>query len=202
MNNIKFKKKGGEEMQEIWKDINGFEGCYQISNYGNVRSLDRIKNHRLYYGQIMSQSTDKDGYKDVALRLDGKRKYFRVHRLVAEAFVHNPKPDIYNIINHKDGVVDNNKADNLEWCDTSYNQWHRCHVNNHPPTNEWHRKKVKAIMPNGEEKYFNSAVECAKYFNVSSTAIKNKINGISSNPSYRQTKNTVQLKGVRFEYCS
>lgn len=50
MNNIKFKKKGGEKMQEIWKDINEFEGCYQISNYGNVRSLDRVKNHRLYYG--------------------------------------------------------------------------------------------------------------------------------------------------------
>lgn len=189
-------------MQEIWKDIKGFEGCYQISNYGNVRSLDRIKNHRLYHSQIISQKTDKDGYKNVSLHLDGKVKYFRVHRLVAEAFVHNPKPNIYDIINHKDGVVDNNKASNLEWCDASYNQWHRCYVNNNPPTSEWHRKKVKATMPDGEEKYFNSAVECAKYFNVSSTAIRNKINNITSNPSHRQNKNTIQLKGVRFEYCS
>lgn len=63
-------------------------------------------------------------------------------------------------------------------------------------------KKVKATMPDGEEKYFNSAVECAKYFNVSSTAIRNKIHNITSNPSYRQNKNTIQLKGVRFEYCS
>ena len=88
-------------MQEIWKDIKGFEGCYQISNYGNVRSLDRIKNHRLYHSQIISQKTDKDGYKNISLHLDGKVKYFRVHRLVAEAFVYNPKPNIYNIINHK-----------------------------------------------------------------------------------------------------
>ena len=111
-------------MEEIWKDIVGYEGYYQVSNFGNVRSLDRyVKNQMgtlsLRKGKITKQRYDKDGYKQVYLCKHGNVKYYFVHRLVAEAFITNPNN--YPIINHKDEVKDNNCVDNLEWCTVKYN---------------------------------------------------------------------------------
>lgn len=111
-------------MEEIWKDIEGFEGYYQVSNFGNVRSLDRyVKNPygtlSLRKRKINKQRYDKDGYKQVNLSKDGKNKYYFVHRLVAQAFL--PNPNNYPIINHIDEVKDNNCVDNLEWCTVKYN---------------------------------------------------------------------------------
>ena len=111
-------------MKEIWIDIKGFEGYYKVSNYGRVKSCSRLRKSK--YGslchveeRILSQRSDKDGYKEVALSMDGKLYYFRVHRLVASAFIPNPKNLPY--INHKDEIKYNNVVDNLEWCDNSYN---------------------------------------------------------------------------------
>ena len=79
---------------EIWKNIKDFEGYYQISNLGNVKSLDRemIVNGgiRRYYSKPITQSIEKDGYLTVTLWKNSKSKSFRVHRLVAEAFIENP----------------------------------------------------------------------------------------------------------------
>lgn len=98
---------------EIWKDIKGFEGLYQISNYGRVKSL----NYRLTgKEQLMTQGTTHKGYKKVKF-LDHK-KYF-VHRLVAEAFI--PNPDNLPQVNHKDEDKTNNHVVNLEWCTNKYN---------------------------------------------------------------------------------
>ena len=109
---------------EIWKDIEGYEGIYQVSNLGRVRSLDRtyiLKNGRQQSakGCIMSQFDTKDGYKSVRLRTSESRKTFRVHRLVAMAFIENPHN--LPIINHKDENKINNCVDNLEWCNQEYN---------------------------------------------------------------------------------
>ena len=68
---------------------------------------------------MMKLGTDKDGYKKVQLSYEGKKIYKRAHVLVAEAFI--PNPDNLPIVNHKDGIRDNNTIDNLEWCDTLYN---------------------------------------------------------------------------------
>ena len=101
-------------MKESWKDIKGYEGLYQISNLGRVRSVDRLDsaNHRLK-GRIKSTSIRPNGYENVILCKNSKSKGYSVHRLVAQAFIPNPenKPQI----NHIDENKANNKVSNLEW---------------------------------------------------------------------------------------
>lgn len=173
---------------EEWKDITGYENLYQISNYGRVKSL--------YVNRIMSLKTDRDGYQEINLIKNGIKKSYRVHRLVALHFCINPCPEKYNIINHIDGNRSNNIYTNLEWCDNSWNQWHRCHINNNPPDNSYKKKPVRAILPNKEVLEFDSVTECAQYFDASRAAIENKLLGKSNNPSYHRKK----LRGIYFEY--
>lgn len=107
-------------MIEEWRPIYGYEGLYEVSSYGRVRSLDRYEVNNLGYkrllkGKILSPGIRKDGYFVVSLR----NKMFRVHRLVAQAFI--PNPDELPQVNHKDEDKSNNNVDNLEWCDSKYN---------------------------------------------------------------------------------
>lgn len=103
-------------MEEIWKDIEGYEGRYMVSNLGRVKSM-KYRHHNKV--EILKEDF-KFGYKRVCLfNKDGKRKRMRVHRIVAKAFV--PNPNNYSIINHKDENKENNRADNLEWCTQKYN---------------------------------------------------------------------------------
>ena len=110
-------------MTEEWKDIKGYEGLYQVSNLGRVRSLDTyVKSgrsatgYRFRKGRILSLRQSDRGYMYVMF---GDRKAFQVHRLVALAFV--PNPNNLPIINHKDENPSNNTVTNLEWCSYSYN---------------------------------------------------------------------------------
>lgn len=109
-------------MQEIWEDIKGFEGYYQISNLGNVKSLCRVvkrgKNYKPVNERILKPYYH-DGYPEVVLSINGNPRTFSIHRLVAEAFI--PNPNKLPIINHKDENPSNNRVDNLEWCTYSYN---------------------------------------------------------------------------------
>lgn len=120
-------------MTEIWKDIEGFEGRYQISNLGRVKSLSRYvqfgKQRRFVPEYIRKEKSKPNGYRYVQLNLNGKEKDFHVHRLVAKHFV----PGYFDgaHVNHKDGNKANNTADNLEWCTRSENQRHMYHVLNH-----------------------------------------------------------------------
>ena len=111
--------------QVIWRDIKGYEGYYQVSSHGQVRSLDRIVMSgdfpRKIKGQILAQTTDRDGYKHLRLRKNGEEKSFFVHKLVAEEFVMNISPDDYVQVNHKDEDKANNHYSNLEWCTQEYN---------------------------------------------------------------------------------
>ena len=115
-------------MTEEWKDIEGYEGIYQVSNLGRVRSLDHKARHRsrtgnefevTYKGRIRKQVPNENGYSIVMVKNDGKSRALKVHRLVAQAFI--PNPDNLPFVNHKDEDPSNNRADNLEWCTHEYN---------------------------------------------------------------------------------
>lgn len=113
-------------MNEIWKNISGYEGYYQISSLGEVRGLERkVKSSRSTSGyrtvksKIIKARIDKYGYKTVILRKNNKDQHFTIHRLVATHFIENPS----NLpsINHKDENKLNNIYTNLEWCTVGYN---------------------------------------------------------------------------------
>ncbi len=114
-------------MSIIWKDIKGYEGYYQVSSCGKVKSLDRFvagkwSNKALRKGKILSPSVSKMGYFRVFLIKDKYGKNLSVHRLVALAFVKNDMA--HTQVNHIDGIKSTNHMSNLEWCDITHNNRH------------------------------------------------------------------------------
>ena len=115
-------------MNEIWKPIQGYEGIYEVSSFGRVRSVPREWEQENRHGTLSRYRIDGSiikprfnrGYLSIGLRTDPKHlKRFQVHRLVAQTFV--PNPDNMPQVNHKDEDKTNNRADNLEWCTARYN---------------------------------------------------------------------------------
>lgn len=114
---------------EVWKDVLGYEGLYQVSNLGRVkrlpyklvgRTIGKKKEYiRNFPEKIMIGSICENGYIRVTLSKDGKSCYKNIHKLVADAFI--PNPNNYPCINHKDETRTNNNINNLEWCSYSYN---------------------------------------------------------------------------------
>ena len=110
--------------KEYWKPVVGYENLYEVSNLGRIRSFDRwVKSKngsiRICRGRILKPYTNKDGYLYVVLCKNNKHKTYKVHRLVAEAFL--PNPDNLPQVNHKDENKQNNNVENLEFCDCKYN---------------------------------------------------------------------------------
>lgn len=103
-------------MEEIWKDIEGYEGRYQISNLGNVKSLN-YGGHG--YAKDLVPKVNNCGRLWVELFCNGSKRQCLIHRLVGEAFI--PNPNDYPQINHKDENPKNNVVENLEWCTQAYN---------------------------------------------------------------------------------
>ena len=112
-------------MEEIWKDIPGYEGLYQVSNLGNVKSIS-WKNTGA--AKNLWLKPHNKGYYQVELVKNKVKKTYVVHRLVALAFI--PNPQNLPVINHKDENKKNNRVENLEWCDFKYNN--RYSMNLHP----------------------------------------------------------------------
>lgn len=143
---------------EIWKDIYGYEGIYQVSNFGQVRRLCKNDN------RIIKQEINR-GYKRVCLSYKNVKKHFLVHRLVAFAFI--PNPNNYPIINHKDENKLNNNVDNLEWCTHQYNlnyngNRERCvktRKENYVMTDETRKKLSLSHMGNTSHKGFKHSDE-------------------------------------------
>lgn len=103
---------------EKWKNFRNTN--YQISTYGGVRR--KKKNGRYYY--LQTTSLDRYGYPKVSISIDGKTKIINIHRLVAEVFIPNPDPKGKPMVNHLDGNKENNRVNNLEWCDGKRNMRH------------------------------------------------------------------------------
>lgn len=136
-------------MEEIWKDVNGFKGVYQISNFGRLKSFKRELN-----GKILSNKNKKGDYFSVILRKGDRVKSTRIHRLVAEAFI--PNPGNLPQVHHKDGNRQNNCVDNLEW--VNWQEHHSITMQQNPKTivglvnyNKFVRpKKVQQYSLNGD----------------------------------------------------
>ena len=127
--------------KEIWEDIKDFEGLYQVSNYGNIKSLP--KNHR--YGskseKILKPKSDKQGYLVVDLSKFGKVKRYRIHRLVAQEFI--PNPDNKPTVNHINGIKNDNNLNNLQWATYSEQNIHLWNNGLRKVSDEWVNKMKK-----------------------------------------------------------
>lgn len=137
-------------MQEVWKDIPGFEGKYQASTFGRIRSLDReitrsYSNRRGEHkaklkGKVLTLVSGAQEY--LVVPLGKNNPSCRVHRLIAKTFI--PNPENKPMINHIDGNVKNNNIDNLEWCTNQENQIHAVKVL-HRPQGAYQNKPVKCV---------------------------------------------------------
>lgn len=156
------------ETYEIWKDIEDYEGWYQVSNTGRVRSVDRTitypdgkKNNK--HGKVLSPG-EKTGYLYVVLCKDGKRTNKTAHRLVAQAFI--PNPEGLPQVNHKNEVKNDNRVENLEWCDAAYNSAYGTARTrkSQTMTNGKRSKAVLQIDPNTMEilREWPSTAECGR----------------------------------------
>lgn len=121
-------------MIEIWKDIPNYEGLYQVSNLGRIKSLGRKVNWEFYNKpcarnhseRIINAEVAKNGYKRVSLCKRGKRTRYNLHRIIAKAFI--PNPDNLPTINHKNGIRTDNRLENLEWVSYRDNNLHAWRV--------------------------------------------------------------------------
>lgn len=172
---------------EEWKDIEGYEGLYQVSNYGRIKSLKR---HHVRNDRILTFGTDKDGYKRVDLRKDGFCKTKRVHILVAKAFV--PNPNGYTIVHHKDHNVENNRAENLEWMTKNeHDEMHRI---------EMGTRIYLYTLDNQFVKSFDSITEASKTIGCGLSNIIRCCNGGFFDKTRNKWHNYKKLKGYKCSF--
>ena len=172
-----------ESFLEEWKDIKGYEGIYQVSNLGRIKSLPRkISNGTGFYvskEKILKGHANAKGYIQVELRRNLKRRLILIHRIVAEHFIDN----VYNKpqVNHIDGNKKNNKVYNLEWCTNGENQIHAYKnvLNKRSESAGRPKRKVCQIdLKTGEIiKIFNSIADVKTYFNKNKVNISEVCNG-------------------------
>ena len=193
-----------KDIDEIsgFEEIKGFYG-YVINRNGKIRSIDRFTYHprfenkkQFVEGKELKKQIDKDGYETIGLRKNNKLYVKRVHRLVAETFIQNPKN--YPIINHKNSIRNDNRVDNLEWCNNSMNQKHSfmsgrrntCGENHsHNKLTEKDVMEIITLFINGMNKR-----QISKKYNVTAQTIGNIFNGKSwSGQTYLYAENLISM---------
>lgn len=131
-------------MEEVYKDIEGYEGLYQVSNLGNVKSF--VDNNGVAREKVLKPRINGRGYLHVDLCKNKKKKIYLVHRLVAQAFIENPNN--LPIINHKDECKTNNIVTNIEWCTQKYNCNYGTGIERHSKAMTNNQKLSKSLTNN------------------------------------------------------
>lgn len=172
-------------MDVIWVDVRGYEGKYQVSSEGRVRSLDRVTVHKdgvteKVLGKLLNINYDSHGYSIVTLYSNGQPRTFLVHRLVAQAFI--PNPNNLPQVNHIDRDKTNNRVDNLEWISQRGNVVHACKLG---------VDYCYLIRHVNSGAVFWSAEECGRAFSVTGSTILH----LARNPDSLSRK----LPGQHFE---
>ena len=177
-------------MQEIWKDVVGYEGLYEVSNLGRIRSLDRVVAHHtagtaVRKGKMRCLSFDGN-YLNVSLSRDGKTVTRRVHRVVAEAFI--PNPNNYSDVDHIDCNKLNNHIDNLRWCTSADNTkyaWENGLIHQVPyrerplDVQEKQAAANRRAVIRSDGKWYKSTTDAAKDLGVSRGAVSHVLRGLN-----------------------
>lgn len=156
---------------EHWSPIMDYEGIYEISSFGNIRSLTRIsKQGNTIKGQ--SIYIGKGGrYQRVGLRGVEHRKYFNVHRLVAQSFIPNPenKPQV----NHRNGIKHDNRVENLEWCTSKENVRHSW---NSELSKVSFKKNTKVVFDRSYGVFYDSIGDLSRVYGINKSTLSSRIN--------------------------
>lgn len=182
---------------EIWKDIPGYEGLYQVSNFGRIKGLPRYvsndKGQILLKERILKGHKITKGYIQVEFPNKDKRVLKLIHVLVAQAFI--PNPNNYPQVNHINGLKDDNRAENLEWVNNSMNQLHAYKLGLNRVTGRAGKPKrpIFLITKNGERLYFESIASARDFLGYKRSAPINR----ALNPN---NINYTEIKGYRVEY--
>lgn len=161
---------------EKWKSVAGYEGLYEVSNMGRVKSLKK--------DLILKPHANSRGYINQGLYKDGKYEFIGVHRLVAKAFIENPND--YNEVNHIDENPSNNNANNLEWCNHDYN------IHFGTALSRMRKSVISNFTPFICEEtgvIWKSQAECAKKMGIDRTNLGRHLNGKKSH-----------ISGLHFHY--
>lgn len=176
---------------EEWKDVIGYEGFYQVSSFGRVRSLDRIVERSdgktyLMKGRKRTIAHNKRiNVYEVGLSVGGVRRMCKIHRLVAEAFVFNDDKENKTTVNHIDGDRSNNNADNLEWTSYSENLQHAYDTLNRPVNFSKIRKmKCYSKDKTGKVQEYESVADASRKTGISETQIRRLIGKECVNDNY------------------
>jgi NUMOD4 motif/HNH endonuclease len=156
---------------EIWKQVKGYEGIYEVSSLGRVQTSLNKTTHsvtrgtRVWKQRVLKQKTDKNGYKRVSLWKDKNQNTLLVHRLVAIAFIDNPEEK--GFVNHKDGDPSNNCVSNIEWCTSKENLLHAfdTRLNKSPDP------IILYNLSNGEFRYFRSKSDAGVFLGRSKSFV-------------------------------